>query len=162
VRTVGFPRRDVFHENSAGNLEPDKIRWLSGGFKGLSLPVEAVNPAQCAEAEEPRHLRGKRRKKSAGLGFLPDAIVVAEDSGCFWTASAVFPAPTPPLGTRKRPGSARLCCLKKLAGNPTGGPGLSAPCAFCSRTRKGAVRGTLEGRVAQSARGDPSRLRRDL
>jgi XTP/dITP diphosphohydrolase len=136
---------------------PDKIRWLSRGFEGLRLPVEAVNPADCAGAEETGDTcRENAAMKALSVGRVEGAIVIAEDSGLFLDGLGGFP------GThtaRWAPGCdqdrARLL-VEKLRGNPDRRARfISAVCLLFPNGERALCEGTLEGRIASCARGDP-------
>ena len=136
---------------------PDKVRWLSRGFEALGIPVEAVNPAECAGEEETGDTCAENaEKKALSVGVRSGVIVAAEDSGLFLEGLCGFP------GThtaRWAPGSDRdraALLVEKLRGNPNRRARfVSAVCLLFPDGERKLCEGTLEGRIAQRVRGNP-------
>jgi len=136
---------------------PDKIRWLSGGFAGLGLPVEAVDPAECGGVEETGETcRENAEKKAECVGILEDAVVVAEDSGLCCDGLGGFPgthtARWAPGGDEDR----ATLLLERLQGvGDRRASFLSAICLLFPDGKKALCEGALEGTIAGRAKGDP-------
>ena len=136
---------------------PEKLRWLTSGFEGLNLTVEAVDPAACAQQEEDGDTCAENAEKKARcVRAGADAIVVAEDSGLFLHGLGGFPGThTARWALGDDDDRARLL-LERLRGNrDREARFVSCVCVLFPDGGRALCEGVLMGRVPEAFRGDP-------